>query len=915
MGKKLADAIYAMYWDQSEGLKLREGVYTVPHEWLWSVCREASAYQALAARFGQDGSLKPTLALWGLSQGGKSSSIQTAIDLVKPEPRSNFLSLLQWDVQEPVVFTYALPDPNSAVETVALNPLNPGEKDATACKTRFTLLSSLPEGADPRHPVEIRILGKTALRKTLAVGYINDLQLKTGSEDDPRLDSLSDDDVVDLLTAGKTRPVDRNSFQSLIDFVDVLKVAKTASSSRYLSISKKGFYERVIGLSEVTEDLESAFKKIFWENNSEINEVYDSGSRLVDSLGGKHVFATFAVVKLLLNMQTHVKATGSSVTEAIRQETRDTIKRIRKEVCGDTVKLHFDGQGDRDLCTPDAFANLQAVVEEIVIPVNKNTLDAVQGDAQTASPLAGAFGDLLTRMDLLDLPGVTWKPAGTKITAADEDNVYSDVVKLGKTFAAACNTTGEAMDDMCIFVSLAKHGILSESIDLLVRGVETWAKERNIKRTTTIFTDVRWYIEDVAKTGVGTTDHFSNFDNFGRLVRKDSARIMAAHYVFRGRSLDEANKRVFHDTVRQTNLARRLDESFGETFGLDKVISADLREIDSREAVIRFMSSSESVALARENALRAIGAHKSRIVELLEMHAPKQADVTIEEERRRACRLADGFKASVDAKVKTLNEDGMRALGGEILTFANVSASLPDFPRDFFGDYDYYPYTEKAIAEIKRKKIEEYAGSGMFRQTFNLADSSVFASGDEVFFIGLLVDLICDRRVQFETDTGYDVVPAFFYDFEERWLQARDAIHGPNANHDLIRKSLRGSLAMRMEDELLGTPRNRQPATVSPKPGGEAPRVEGDAAPKAAPAAQPKSGIIVVQRRGRGTSSGVSGGSARPSLRYDPSHAAHYRVVDNFIQRVVRIKDIEISARKPQKGDAALFAFLENLKR
>ena len=222
MGNKLADEIYSMYWDQTDGLTLREGIYTVPHEWLWAVCREAAAYADLESRFGKDGAFKPTLALWGLSQGGKSSSLQTAIDLEKPDVRTNFVSLLQWDAREPVVFTYALPDQHMVEEIVALNPLNPGEKDATACKTRFTLCDTLPEGTDPRHPVEIRILGKAALRKTLAVGYINNIQLKAASEDDPRLDPLSDDDVIDVLTAGATRPVDRQSFRAFIEFVDVL---------------------------------------------------------------------------------------------------------------------------------------------------------------------------------------------------------------------------------------------------------------------------------------------------------------------------------------------------------------------------------------------------------------------------------------------------------------------------------------------------------------------------------------------------------------------------------------------------------------------------------------------------------------------------------------------------------------------
>ena len=917
MGNKLADEIYSMYWDQTDGLTLREGIYTVPHEWLWAVCREAAAYADLESRFGKDGAFKPTLALWGLSQGGKSSSLQTAIDLEKPDFRTNFVSLLQWDAREPVVFTYALPDQHMVEEIVALNPLNPGEKDATACKTRFTLCDTLPEGTDPRHPVEIRILGKAALRKTLAVGYINNIQLKAASEDDPRLDPLSDDDVIDVLTAGATRPVDRQSLRALIEFVDVLKVAKAASSSRYRNISKKGFYERVIGLHEVSENLEVAFNKIFWADNAEINDVYDSGARLIDALGGKRVYSTFAIVKLLLNMQTHVKATGNSVTEAIRQETCDTIRRIRKDSSGDTVKLRFDGQGERDFCTPDAFANLQAVVGEIVIPVNKSTLDAVQGDPVTATPLIGAFGDLLGRMDLLDLPGVTWKPAGTKITASDDDNVYSDVVKLGKTFAAACDTTGEAMDDMCIFISLAKHGILSPSIDLLARGVYNWAADRLVQKTTSVFTDVRWFIEDVAKTGVGTTDHFSNFDNFGRLVRKDSARIMAAHYVFRGRTLDEANKQVFSDVLNRTDLARRLAENFGESFGLDKVISSDLREIDSRETVIRFMSASDNIARARDNVRAAMDARKKRLIELLELHAPKKEDVSVEQERERAIRLADGFKAAVEAKVKTLNEDGMRNLGGEVLMFANVSASLPEFPREFFGDYDYWPYTEKVIAEIKRKKIEEYAASGRFRDTFNLAASPVFAAGDEAFFIGLLVDLVCNEKVQFETDNGFEIVSAFFFDFEERWMQARDATHGPNANHDLIRKSLRGSLAMRMEDELLGALRHRQPPFAPQKPVVEDPDApqEVAAAKPPPPASQPMRGVRIVQRRGVEVRHGGGGDAGHPTLRYDPSQAAHYRVIGHFTERVVKIKDVELSAREAQKGDAALFAFLESVKR
>lgn len=57
------------------------------------------------------------------------------------------------------------------------------------------------------------------------------------------------------------------------------------------------------------------------------------------------------------------------------------------------------------------------------------------------------------------------------------------------------------------------------------------------------------------------------------------------------------------------------------------------------------------------------------------------------------------------------------------------------------------------------------------------------------------------------------------------------------------------------------------------------------------------------------------GEAGRPTLRYDPTQAAHYRVIGHFIERVEKVKDVELSAREAQKGDAALFAFLESVKR
>jgi len=107
---------------------------------------------------------RPTQALWGPSQTGKSTLISSYVD--KPDDATGEKSALFWPGGEPTRFVN-VPGHEMSEKLVVLNPFSQGS-DASGCISRFRLFDSV---SDPKHPVSLLLASNVQIMHAIAMGY------------------------------------------------------------------------------------------------------------------------------------------------------------------------------------------------------------------------------------------------------------------------------------------------------------------------------------------------------------------------------------------------------------------------------------------------------------------------------------------------------------------------------------------------------------------------------------------------------------------------------------------------------------------------------------------------------------------------------------------------------------------------
>ena len=141
LDKNIKNTLIDWYWNH--GIK-RKGAYALSRGgWLDRILRIASEMQSVeTARTTYS---KPTIALWGPSQSGKSTLLAQFIDAGASEDGQG--SALSWD-NTPARFS----GDNKGGTVAVLNPYSHGA-DASGCVTRFHLTDTVKY---KEYPVEIQ---------------------------------------------------------------------------------------------------------------------------------------------------------------------------------------------------------------------------------------------------------------------------------------------------------------------------------------------------------------------------------------------------------------------------------------------------------------------------------------------------------------------------------------------------------------------------------------------------------------------------------------------------------------------------------------------------------------------------------------------------------------------------------------
>jgi hypothetical protein len=503
---KLADELVAWYWEH--GIK-RPGLYALAtNDWLRRLytCQRRLAQAESAA---QDP--RQAFALWGPSQSGKSTLLSNFLDqlvwsnLKEGELVNGTLSALYWSGGDPCVFYVSLPmdQLGRARDVISVNPFT-GGRDASAVLTRFVRGSLRPvpgvyHVSEPKHPVEVRLLGEAQVLQALALGYDGEClgapsQLWQQREwTQTELRNVLDAFALNHRVPDKA-PVSREAYAVVHDLCEVLEDLVFSGLRRFQRLRTdareaeewRGLVHSLLAqpcLVTRPEFAREFVAQVLWDGSAPITRHYLELLRkrkvLQEHWGNRLVRCSMRVAALLLNMDAY----------DLIERRQQPLPSFRQEVRADEVLLDCEASGlPAAPCeTVKDFGLLQGLVWEIIMPVNFDNLPATLTNGQP-----NTFRGFLEQGDLLDFPGVANDVAGksTRIAAWDdisetdakrlnEEQVFSSyrffakILKRGKT-ASIVNTYAKryTIDGFTIFLFLDQNP--PANADQVLNGIRTW---------------------------------------------------------------------------------------------------------------------------------------------------------------------------------------------------------------------------------------------------------------------------------------------------------------------------------------------------------------------------------------------------------------------------------------------------------
>lgn len=470
---------------------------------------------------------RPSVALWGMSQTGKSTSVSALIDAkvqVAPIPaepdkivtaeqiaRDGVDGGLHWEGGLPYFFVAPFRDTEHGEKYPmhwyerSLNPFNSG-LDASSCLSRFVPGSRTSQAGrvhvdDPIHPVQVHFVPPADLLHALARGFDSEclggaLKGKQQEWTPDRFDRMLAEFRDEHRAAAAASP-QREAYERMLAVVTTLDDlvfgrVETFANLRTTDADWQSRLESLLADSVLVGDPQNAddfAARLFWNGSAIFTERYVALRALYDTLmrawAGKPVFASLPVTSLLLDMQSCVNAfppkDGRDDPATREGKQRRLSQSIGYKITGNRVLLGCGADYTTKLgVTPEQYANLQGLVWELVIPINLDNLNP------------GPFRELLAASDLLDFPGVgrdeknetnrlnahpALFPAANLEQACTAQRFYSDIVKRGKTASIVATYSRRlTVDSFSILQNIDKDEPSNHATDQLTNGIRTWLR-------------------------------------------------------------------------------------------------------------------------------------------------------------------------------------------------------------------------------------------------------------------------------------------------------------------------------------------------------------------------------------------------------------------------------------------------------
>jgi hypothetical protein len=422
---------------------------------------------------------KVSFALWGPSQSGKSSLLEGYLD--REDDPDGKRSALSWPGGEPARFRKR---PDTPAETVGFNPYNNG-LDGSGCVSRFQLATEI---ADPRHPVEIRLVEPVQLMHALAMGYLSEcrtvvpetkLKVKLNAEQFRELLEKHEQ-----LLEKQQRPVagaasaDPRAYQQLHQLADVLDLLILSGQDRYenLKPEQRSLREHLLSspLASNVKAVEQFAADLLWDSRAKLTDLFNrlraKNQELASTYGSRRFFCSLRAAALLLDIAAYEKL----VTPGAAARVNSEVERLTVQIGADRVNIGAAG-AERLIRSPDDFGLFQGLVLELIIPVRRA---ALVGEVNP-------FRDFLDVADLIDFPGVAIEEKQTDRSEIELDKLPPDkahvlltqVLKRGKTASIVAGYS----KDLTVqgFSLLNRIDRFVSKADQLLTGIYTWWKCHN----------------------------------------------------------------------------------------------------------------------------------------------------------------------------------------------------------------------------------------------------------------------------------------------------------------------------------------------------------------------------------------------------------------------------------------------------
>lgn len=478
----------------------RQGKYALkPANWLDELYQVRSDLETVQDSLGAK---RPSAAVWGPSQTGKSTSVSGYIDanlqMFGDVARDGSGGGLHWPGGTPAyfLFPYARAKEFQA-GSIVFNPFNSG-LDASACLSRFTLGSRDGHGntfhvKDPQYPIEIRLVKPHEVWQSIARGY--DSQCKgprpkiptpEGQPEPQRRPTRWDTEkFLALLNDRKQAPVakgtqpDRKAFEHLQAFCDLIEDLFFAELERFRALNTDEKNPWATIRTQILDDdgdrrnallynlaaAEQFTSQVLWDGYALLTDYFRAlrgmYERVMKLTQGKPLMASLEVAALFLDMDTYGYLLEATPTQDNKYHKRVYARKIVPQIAIET-------RGDYAICgalpSPNKlvrggedFGILQGLVWELVVPLNPDHLNDTP------------FKKALETTDYLDFPGVE-RGSGASYEQKCDLDLMSELRNTGRLDAAGAED--EATKNSApikFFTSILKRGKTSGIVSAYVK--------------------------------------------------------------------------------------------------------------------------------------------------------------------------------------------------------------------------------------------------------------------------------------------------------------------------------------------------------------------------------------------------------------------------------------------------------------